>query len=393
MLTDSDIVANTTLPYPPGQGFRPFADANLVGGAGRYPCENVTDGSACTVTPYKSWSVEPGKKYRARFVNTGSSSFEVISIDNHILTVIATDFIPVQPYQAPYIRLAVGQRIDVVFTATGSPGSSYWIRAINDPGCADVLPPSSLGFGILSYPASDPSIEPTSLGRPIPPNPLCQTDDLSLTIPVYPIPAITEPDLTLTITIAPSQIISPTTGTGPILFTLNNSSFIGDPSSPLLLTHLSSPSTPFPTSSNIYPTHSARTVRIILINTFLAPHPMHLHGHDFQILAQGRGTWDGSITRPSNPARRDVQMMWFGANATDPNVGSDYLVLQYEADNPGMWELHCHIAWHLSLGMNMVLLEREEELVLGDVPEEVVETCRVYGPWSEKNGNGKAPGR
>ena len=26
-----------------------------------------------------------------------------------------------------------------------------------------------------------------------------------------------------------------------------------------------------------------------------------------------------------------------------------HIVLQYEADNPGVWPFHCHIAWHLSL--------------------------------------------
>ena len=93
----ADVVANTTMPVPPGQAYRPFANSNHLGGVGRYPCENVTDGSPCTTVPYASWKVEPGKTYRSRFINTGSSSFEVLSIDNHKLTIIANDFIPIQP--------------------------------------------------------------------------------------------------------------------------------------------------------------------------------------------------------------------------------------------------------------------------------------------------------
>ena len=383
----SDIVANTTAPVPPGQPFRPFANSNLVGGVGRFPCENVTNGSPCTIIPYASWKVEPGKTYRARFVNTGSSSFETISIDNHTMTIIANDFIPIQPYKADFVKLAVGQRTDIIFTATGSAGEAFWIRAFNDPACADTLPAAAEGKGILAYPDADISIEPTTLGLPVPANPSCGNDDLSLTIPVYSIP-VANPDLTIMVTIAPSQVIDPATGLGPVLWTLNNSTFIGDNSDPLLLSAITSDTTTFPSFRNVYDTASATTVRIILINTFLAPHPMHIHGHDFQVLAQGQGTWDGVITNPSNPQRRDVQMMWFGANATDPAIGPNYLVVQYEADNPGMWNFHCHIAWHLSSGMNMVLLERPDELVQMDVslPDEVRETCVKYNMWSGRGG-------
>ena len=67
---------------------------------------------------------------------------------------------------------------------------------------------------------------------------------------------------------------------------------------------------------------------------------MHLHGHNMYILHEGDGFWDGkSITNPQNPQRRDVQMLRPGG----------HIVAQYDADNPGVWPFHCHIAWHLSL--------------------------------------------
>jgi FtsP/CotA-like multicopper oxidase with cupredoxin domain len=66
-------------------------------------------------------------------------------------------------------------------------------------------------------------------------------------------------------------------------------------------------------------------------------HPIHLHGHDYYILGSGTGTWDGTATGLafSNPTRRDT--------ATLPAGG--YLLLAFPADNPGMWVMHCHIAW------------------------------------------------
>ena len=36
---------------------------------------------------------------------------------------------------------------------------------------------------------------------------------------------------------------------------------------------------------------------------------MHLHGHNFQVLAEGFGDWNGSLAHPHNPQRRDVQLI------------------------------------------------------------------------------------
>jgi FtsP/CotA-like multicopper oxidase with cupredoxin domain len=64
--------------------FRPLAESNLLAGVGRYACANITDGSPCTEDPaWKRWSVETGKTYRMRFVNSGSVSLFTISLDGH----------------------------------------------------------------------------------------------------------------------------------------------------------------------------------------------------------------------------------------------------------------------------------------------------------------------
>ena len=59
------------------------------------------------------------------------------------------------------------------------------------------------------------------------------------------------------------------------------------------------------------------------------PHK-HLHGHSFRVLAVGTGAWDGTVTNPQNPMRRDVAVLPAGT-AQVPG----YLVLQIDADNPG----------------------------------------------------------
>ena len=367
-----DIVNLVMAPSTTGKAFRPFSDSNLVAGAGQYPCSNVTNGAPCSVVPYASWEFQPGKTYRLRFINSGASAFESISIDGHTFTVIANDFVPVQPYQTTSITIGVAQRTDVLVTANQAPGS-YWLRAFNQPACGESNGPD--GRGIIYYTGSDPSVAPTSTaGAPGPVNPHCQNDALSTTVPQYAI-AAADADTTITITIAGQPDAS-----GVFRWTMNGVSYEGDLSNPILPQALAG-TTNFPAQYNVINTGAVKTVRIIIINTTPAPHHMHMHGHDFQVLAEGFGTWDGTIVNPSNPQRRDVQMLRKGAPPENPS----YIVIQYTQDNPGVWFLHCHLVWHLSAGMVVVLLEHPEEYSKIQIPDTVTQTCPVYNAWFAAN--------
>ena len=114
----------------------------------------------------------------------------------------------------------------------------------------------------------------------------------------------------------------------PILLQLANAS-----SSSLLL------SSPAP-ELNIYNYGNDPAMRLLLLNSAPPSHPMHLHGHDFAILAEGVGAWDGKIVNPQNPTRRDTHMIP-GGTPEQPA----YLVIEIAANNPGAWAFHCHIAW------------------------------------------------
>jgi hypothetical protein len=82
------------------------------------------------------------------------------------------------------------------------------------------------------------------------------------------------------------------------------------------------------------------------------PHPIHLHGHDFQILSQGHGPFNSSNIQLINPPRRDVAML--------PAVG--HLAIAFQTNNPGIWLLHCHIGWHASEGLALQFLENENAM-------------------------------
>ena len=127
---------------------------------------------------------------------------------------------------------------------------------------------------------------------------------------------------------------------------MNNSSFFGDYNNPILLdlanessaATLLSPSPP--PELNIYNYHNETSIRLMLVNPNGASHPMHLHGHEFYILAEGFGTWDGNITNPENPVRKDVHLL-SGGTVDQPA----FMLIEFELDNPGAWAFHCHIAW------------------------------------------------
>jgi FtsP/CotA-like multicopper oxidase with cupredoxin domain len=131
-----------------------------------------------------------------------------------------------------------------------------------------------------------------------------------------------------------------TNSSGHLLFFMNDISFRGNYDHPiLLLAKLGNTSYPNDPQWNVYNFGSNATIRFVIRNRTPLAHPMHLHGHNFWVLAEGLGPWDGTVTNPQNPQRRDVQLL----QGTPDSPG--YLVIQIDADNPGVWPLHCHISW------------------------------------------------
>jgi hypothetical protein len=75
---------------------------------------------------------------------------------------------------------------------------------------------------------------------------------------------------------------------------------------------------------------------------------------------------------PDNPQRRDVQLL----------QGFGYIAIQIEADNPGSWPLHCHIAWHVSAGLYVTVLERPDDIANLNIPSIMAQTCRDWAAFT-----------
>ena len=82
-------------------------------------------------------------------------------------------------------------------------------------------------------------------------------------------------------------------------------------------------------------------VEIVFKNTTMMSHPMHLHGHVFQVVKINERDIPGAI--------RDTILV--------PPKATVKVV--FDADNPGLWAFHCHNLYHMAAGMFSTLVYRQ----------------------------------
>jgi FtsP/CotA-like multicopper oxidase with cupredoxin domain len=75
-------------------------------------------------------------------------------------------------------------------------------------------------------------------------------------------------------------------------------------------------------------------VEIVFANLTGMSHPMHIHGHVFEV------TKINGIPVNNGPLR-DTVLVFPGTSVT----------VQFDANNPGNWLLHCHMIYHQAAGM------------------------------------------
>ncbi|PBP25971.1 ascorbase and Cu-oxidase [Diplocarpon rosae] len=350
---------------------RPASDNNLINGKMNFDCTTKAagDNTPCVNNAGLSkFKFTTGKTHRLRLVNVGSDGLQRFSIDGHNMTVIANDFVPIKPYTTNVVTLGIGQRTDVLVTANvGKSNSAFWMRSNISTICSAAVQPNALAA--IYYDGADTSKAPTSNAWNVPDPGSCTNDNLSLTVPTFPI-AVATPSTTQTY-----DINSFRNSTGSFLWTLDGTSYRANYNNPVLL-QADQGNLTFPAEWNVKNFGTNSTIRIIVTNSSPASHPMHLHGHNMQILATGKGTWDGSISNANNPQRRDVQLV----------PGGGYFVFQYQADNPGVWPFHCHIAWHVSGGLYAHFLERPAEIgAKTQIPMVMQQTCSDWQAWTNQD--------
>ncbi|CAN9188688.1 unnamed protein product [Alternaria alternata] len=294
----------------------PVGDNILINGTAK----NAAGGGA-----WSNVKIQAGKRYRLRLVNTAVDTNMVVNLDGHPFQVIATDFVPINPYNTTHLQIGIGQRYDVIITANQTAGN-YWFRAVADGLCQSRN--SREGRAVFTYQGQTVA-DPTSNSTAIP-----------FTECVDP---VTSPKIAKNVpsTTFAAQAKSLPVAFGPVaangntvLWTINGTSMIIDPGKPTIK-YVAETNNSFPQSYNVVevPSTSANTWSYWVVQQAVgAPplaHPIHLHGHDSYVLGAGDGQFNVSThfsqLRFTNPPRRDVTQL----------KKNGWLVLAYPTDNPG----------------------------------------------------------
>lgn len=165
-----EIVQSTTK-NPIAPGAPPPSDNILFNGTNINP--SGTGGS------YYKVQLTPGKRHLLRLINPSVENTYSVSLVGHDMTVIQTDFVPVDAFTTSSVYLGIGQRVSVTIDASQAVGN-YWFNVSfsNTFACGTSVNP--FPAAIFSYVGANDSL-PTNQGT-VPPDSLC-ADNLNL-VPV-----------------------------------------------------------------------------------------------------------------------------------------------------------------------------------------------------------------
>lgn len=369
----------------------PTADSLLLDGQGHYTC-NSSDTHCVGTGSYFNRTFVAGKRYLIRIINASTATHFIFSIDNHAMQVISADLVPIQPYNTTTLAVAIGQRYSIVVEAnpdTPTSDGNYWIRTVS-PVCSNgAYDTANYTTGIIRYNGNSTAL-PSSTAYDF--ATVCADEPYASLIPIVPW-TVGQPQNNVTNNTYEIGLDLTQKFHGYIRWDILNQPMWLDYSNPTILNLDNTTWNPeycvvdydytqgfvymVLTISDLYPDHPKFAG---IVHSMAVTHPIHLHGHDFAILAQSTTAYD-PVNSPGtfnfkNPPRRDVALL----------PGNGYLAIAFKPDNPGIWLLHCHIAWHSSSGFVLQILERQQEIVgsIGSL-DETKNTCAGWDNWLSAN--------
>ncbi|KAF2186467.1 multicopper oxidase [Zopfia rhizophila CBS 207.26] len=360
----------------------PIADSILVNGTGRF------NGGGS----YFNQKFEAGKRYLIRLINGSAGTHFIFSIDNHNLQVIATDFVPIRPYNTTSLSIGIGQRYDIIVEAkpdTESANGKYWLRtefADATTGCNNGIAGAGTQdlqrTGIISYPNATGNDDPRSSRHAFTVH--CNEEPGDKTIPILPW-TVSEPQNNITRDTYRAGLHLGERFHGFLRWDITSTPMWLNFSDPTILNLDNTTWNPEyavidydykDEGGFVYIVITSGSIGNDTVTKIPSFHPIHLHGHDVAVLAQEPTAYDPT-TSPANfkftdRPRRDVVML--------PNGG--FIALAFKPDNPGSWLLHCHIAWHAGSGLALQILERQGEIEGANGPlDQQRQGCQKWDAW------------
>lgn len=284
--------------HMPGMG--PMPGVPGVGGVG---VSDLLGGDAGDISyPYylingripsatSTFTAKPGQRICVRIINAAADTAFRVALASHRMTVTATDGFPVIPTDVDAVLLGMGERVDVIITA--GDGVFPLVASAEGKGAIARAVLSTAGGSV-----PDVVFRPPELAR------LVGTVDTFTAAPEVRLPDASE--LTLSARL---------TGTmAHYDWMINGRTY--DHNVPLTV-------------------HQGQHAVLTFTNATMMWHPMHVHGHTFQVIK----------TDGSPGPRKDTVIV----------KPMQTVAVRLVADNPGIWMLHCHNGYHLEAGMMTTL--------------------------------------
>ncbi|RNG28229.1 multicopper oxidase family protein [Streptomyces botrytidirepellens] len=271
------------------------ADSDLLGGdAGdvKYPYHLVNGRVPADPDVYTG---KPGKRVRLRIINAGGDTAYRVALGGHKMTITHTDGFPVEHRRADALLIGMGERYDVLVTLADG---VFPLVALAEGKNAGGMALVRTGSGR----APNATARPKELnGAIVTASRLRAADNVRL--PSKKVDRVHRIDLT--------------GGMTKYNWAINGKPFdMSDPTAaPLVI-------------------EEGQRVRLDFTNRTGMWHPMHLHGHTYQLGSSG--------------PRKDTAIV----------LPKKKLSVIFDADNPGRWMLHCHNAYHGEAGMMALVAYR-----------------------------------
>ncbi|TVY31799.1 Iron transport multicopper oxidase [Lachnellula subtilissima] len=341
--------------------------------------EPVPDAALMNDTQNLIVPVTAGKTYLFHFVNIGAFAGQYVWFEGHNMTIVEVDGVYTDEAEAETIYIAAAQRYSVLIKTKNETTTNYPIIASMDTSLFDVLP-DDLNWnstGWLVYDSKNPNPDPTLLQDAE----FNEFDDSTL-VPVDKAPLLPDADQIITL-----DVIMDDLGNGKPYAFFSNITYVS-PKVPTLYTAMTTgedAANPlvYGEYSHSYVLAHNQIVEIVVNNLDTGKHPFHLHGHNFQAIArsdENAGSFDATNATqteyPAIPMRRDTFVLY----------PQGYIVLRFQADNPGVWLFHCHIEWHVDQGLIATMVEAPLELQKAQtIPQNHLDACKAGNTPSAGN--------
>ncbi|KAM3363329.1 laccase-7-like isoform X2 [Capsicum galapagoense] len=340
----------------------------------------------CSSNKTYKLKVKQGKTYLLRIINAALNNQLFFKIANHNMKVVSVDAAYTNPYITDVVVVAPGQTTDVLLTANQAP-AAYYMAAKPYVSVVGVPFDNTTTTGVIVYEGSKPSTPKMPILPAFNDTTTAHkffTNLTGLVTGPFWIPPPRQVDEHMFVTVGLGLIACGEAGNatcaGPngqrFAASMNNASFqlptkmsmleaffnnvpgiytTDFPDQPSLKFDYTNPNNSF-NPAIIMTTKSTKvkklkfnaTVEIVMQNTALIGvenHPIHLHGFNFHVLAQGFGNYNPTIDSKKfnlvNPQERNTIAVPVGG----------WAVVRFRANNPGVWLMHCHLEVHLPWGL------------------------------------------